>query len=173
VLIGAVLIYAELQGAAPGSGPWRAEYYPRPDFEGVPTIQRDQEVDFDWGYRVIHPELPKDRVTARWDTCLLLDESVNAAFHLTSDDGSRVFVDGELLVDNWGKHRMRARGEFKKLDPGIHHLRVEYMEHTKNAQMHLAVSFDEDEPPDGLPADLLRYPGDDLDENDPCGKVSP
>ena len=45
------------------------------------------------------------------------------AFGIASDDGSRLWVNGQLVVDNWGNHGMRTVDSSKiKLDgisPGV------------------------------------------------------
>src|SRR5215471_15075068 len=49
-------------------------------------------------------------------------------FSLTSDDGSRLSIDGQLVVDNDGSHPPRTREETVMLRRGIHTLRVEYFQ---------------------------------------------
>ena len=49
-------------------------------------------------------------------------------FGLLSDDGSKLFVDEKLLIDNDGLHTPRAIGAKKKLTAGIHSIRVEYFQ---------------------------------------------
>ena len=49
-------------------------------------------------------------------------------FTLTSDDGSRLSIDGGLVVDNDGTHPPRTREESVMLRRGIHTLRVEYFQ---------------------------------------------
>jgi PA14 domain-containing protein len=50
-------------------------------------------------------------------------------FVLTSDDGSKLFIDGEMLIDNDGLHLtlQPQEGEID-LDPGIHRIRVPYFQ---------------------------------------------
>ena len=43
-----------------------------------------------------------------------------------SDDGSKVYVNKELVVDNDGSHAMRLRKGEVALEKGWHHLKVEY-----------------------------------------------
>ncbi len=45
----------------------------------------------------------------------------------SSDDGSRVFFDGKLLVDNWGDHAVESKSATVQLKAGsIHDVRIEY-----------------------------------------------
>lgn len=51
-------------------------------------------------------------------------------FHLTSDDGSRMHLDGELLVDNGGVHGKRTVSEEVELSFGLHSIQVQMYEVT-------------------------------------------
>ena len=84
-----------------------------------------------------------------------------------ANDAARVFIDGESVVNAWDKDKKtgkRGHGSATiELDAGIHHLRVEYFESLGSADIKFAASFDESIP-GPLSAEILRYPGDDLDE---------
>ena len=47
-------------------------------------------------------------------------------FYTRSDDGTRLYLDDELLVDNWGKHDPKTKHEDVTLDEGIHKIALEY-----------------------------------------------
>jgi hypothetical protein len=152
-------------------GNWRAAYYPTEELEGRPDVQRVVDVDFDWIKEGPTDSIPADRFSGRYDTCLALDEDVDAAFQVVSDDGSRIWIDGKVVVDNWEKHKPTAKGKRLPLAAGVHHLRVDYFELKHDASIHLTASFDEDEPPSPIPARMLEFPGLEFDEADaanPC-----
>lgn len=152
-------------------GSWRGAYYPTEELLGEPDIQRVVDIDFDWGKEGPTDSIAADRFSARWDTCLALDEDVDAAFQVVSDDGSRIWIDGKVVVDNWEKHKPTAKGKRLSLAAGVHHLRVDYFELKYDASVHLTASFDEDEPPSPIPARMLEFPGMEFDEADdanPC-----
>ena len=50
---------------------------------------------------------------------------------LTSDDGSRLFIDGELAIDNDGLHPPITKFAQKTLAGGIHDIRVTYFQGPK------------------------------------------
>lgn len=150
-------------------GSWRGAYYPTEELVGEPDVVRVVDVDFDWGKEGPTDSIAADRFSARWDTCLALDEDSDAAFQVVSDDGSRVWIDGKVVVDNWQKHRPTAKGKRLTLAAGVHHLRVDYFELKHDASIHLTASFDEDEPPSPIPARMLEFPGMELaDDANPC-----
>jgi len=151
-------------------GPWRAELYATKDLSGEPIVRRDGDLKFDWQRRSPHRDLPDDGFSARWDTCMVLDEDLEVAFQLISDDGSRLWLDGEEVVDNWGRHGERSRGADVTLSAGVHHLRIDYFDERHAAMLELRASL-HGEPPDSLPVRILRYPGDELDPSDPCASA--
>jgi hypothetical protein len=51
-------------------------------------------------------------------------------FETTSDDGSRMWIDDELVVDNDGGHGMRFRGGRVALREGLHQVRVDWFQGT-------------------------------------------
>lgn len=150
-------------------GPWRGAYYPSKIFEGQPDVQRERDVAFDWHEQPPTESIPSDFYSARFDSCLMLDEPTEVAFMLVSDNGSRLFVDGELHIDNWAVRRLPAvAGARMTLGAGVHHLSVEYFEDRGEARLHLTASFDESSPPGPIPTERLAFPGLELDEHDPC-----
>ena len=84
---------------------------------------------------------------------------------LVSDDGARLLVDGNVVIDNWGVHERRSRGAQVQLQPGRVHLRVEYFDERGPAMVALAASFD-GEPPAAIPVRMLESPGENA--QDPC-----
>jgi glucose/arabinose dehydrogenase len=57
--------------------------------------------------------------------------------YLRSDEGSKLWVDGALVVDNDGRHGMRERSAVVNLAAGYHDVRVEYFENTGSAGLQL------------------------------------
>ncbi|KIG13138.1 putative glucosesorbosone dehydrogenase [Enhygromyxa salina] len=169
-------IYVALTAEIEGEGPWRASYFADRKLEGSPIHQRELSVDHDWGKDAPHEAVPPDKFSVRWDTCLRIDDEQTAPviLQINANDGARVFVNGESLIDGWERDsgtRRRGIGTGEvTLAPGLHHLRVEYYESMGSASMKLAAAFD-DNAPGPLSPDRLVYPGDAFDEDDPCAAV--
>ncbi|HEV1284174.1 MAG TPA: PA14 domain-containing protein [Bryobacteraceae bacterium] len=49
-------------------------------------------------------------------------------FSLTSDDGSKLYIDGDLIVDNDGIHATQERSGTVRLSRGVHDIRVSYFQ---------------------------------------------
>ena len=50
------------------------------------------------------------------------------AFGLTSDDGSKLYIDGRVIIDNDGQHVPASCKGAVELAPGVHTLRVSYFQ---------------------------------------------
>jgi hypothetical protein len=168
------LTYAALKTEVPGDGPWRATYFSDRKLENQAKVMRELDINHDWSKDAPMEALPPDKFSGRWDTCLRIAESDAVVLQVNANDGARVLIDGELVIDAWEKSaetRKRGFGSIElPLEPGIHHLRVEYFESLGAASIRFAASFD-GELPAALPSERLLYPGDDLDEDDPCADV--
>ena len=89
--------------AAPSSGPgaWWGDYFDNPDLSGAPVLSRlDDAVNFSWGSGSPGSEVASDNFSARW----VRDEWFAGGtyrFNILSDDGVRVWVGDQLVVDEW------------------------------------------------------------------------
>ncbi len=145
---------------------WRAAYFGNERLEGQALVREERDVTHDWQRGGPLEGIPEDYFSARWDTCLTLERAQSVAFQLTSDDGSRLIIDGQPAIDIWGRHiRSLTRGADVSLQAGMHHLRVEYYERVSVASVTLAASFDGKRPRPIAP-ERLRFP--DGDGQHPC-----
>jgi hypothetical protein len=60
-------------------------------------------------------------------------------FRLHSDDGSYLFIDGAMVIENDGKHRPLSRSGSIQLGAGEHHLRILYAQTTDRMALQLFV----------------------------------
>jgi PKD repeat protein len=68
-----------------------------------------------------------------WDGYLRVTEDNTYTFYLSSDDGSWLWVDEAMIVDNGGLHSPQTRTGSVHLIPGYHHIRVKMFENTGQA----------------------------------------
>lgn len=59
-----------------------------------------------------------------------IPKTAHYQFYLSSDDGSRLYIDEQLVVDNNGLHGMEEMAGTAPLAAGYHRIRVEYFEKT-------------------------------------------
>ena len=92
------------EATADGSG-LDATYYAGKGFGGaVLGSEVDARVHRNYGGGDIGGSGRRDHVTARFEGKVQADEAGSYQFRTKSDDGVRVYVGGELIVDNWTDH---------------------------------------------------------------------
>lgn len=80
-------------------------YFDNRDLSGEPVICRSEErIDFDWTGRSPAPGVPPTNFSARFTGKLLPPEDGEYLLAVTSDDGVRVWLDGDLVIENWTIH---------------------------------------------------------------------
>ncbi|WP_405410320.1 alkaline phosphatase family protein [Maribacter sp. Asnod1-A12] len=66
----------------------------------------------------------KPNTLFKFTSMLKIEEKGNYEFAIRSDDGSKLFIDGELVVDNDGDHGVRTKNGSIDLEKGIHAIEV-------------------------------------------------
>ncbi len=121
---------------------WDAKYWGNATLTGDTVITRqDAALDFDWGEGSPGTGVPVDNFSARWERQISIaaDESGNYIFTVEVDDGVRLYVDDELLIESW---IVQAKATYKatvSLSEGQHDIRVDYYESSGEAS--IAVSW--------------------------------
>lgn len=116
---------------------WKGEYWNNRTLNGVPALVRnDARLDFNWGTDAPYAGLPGDNFSARWTRALTFD-AATYRFRLTMDDGARLWIDNQLVIDEWRDGAERERTVDVGLAAGTHTLRVEYYESAGNARVRL------------------------------------
>jgi hypothetical protein len=96
-------------------------------------VRNDRNIDFYWGSHAPTNGLPSDDFSARWSRKVTFDAGVYR-FYAEADDGIRLYVDGDLALDEWHD---RNGNEVFTVDltlGGKHKLVVEYYEHIGEAR---------------------------------------
>lgn len=107
---------------------WNALYFANNALTGEAVVSRlDNMVDFDWGGAEPAPAVPADQFSARWTRTDTLVGGLYT-FYLEADDGMRVYVDDELVVDQWGYQGPVVKTYPVQLVAGEHEIKVEYFE---------------------------------------------
>jgi beta-glucosidase len=115
-----------------------AEYFSNPNLRGEPVLRRiDRTVDFMWDDASPAPGIPGDSAfSARWQGTLKAPEAGDYVFAVASDDGSRVYLDGREIINNWKKHALaHAETEVHLEKDQTCHVRVEYFNAAAKAAM--------------------------------------
>jgi hypothetical protein len=116
---------------------WRGEYFNSPDLSGTPALVRDDSaIAFDWGNGSPGSGVPIDNFSARWTRTLYFTGG-RYRFQTSVDDGVRLWVDDQLLIDEWNDGPERDFTADYTLDSGDHDVAVEYYDNVGDACMHL------------------------------------
>jgi hypothetical protein len=95
----------------------------------VPNVTKVSEtIDFEDQEAVngVSEKIPPGAFAVKWTGEVLIKKAGTYTFYTSSFDGSRVFVDGELVVDNSGYHARQTRSGEVKLWEGYHTVVLDY-----------------------------------------------
>jgi GH43 family beta-xylosidase len=107
------------------------------DTSGGSRRQVDSTVDFNWGTGA-PAGLTADHFQATWTGQVRANYSELYNFATTSDDGVRLWIAGEVVIDDWSNHTATVDTGSKWLEAGKwYDLKVEYYENTGAAQIGL------------------------------------
>ena len=125
--------------AKPGEHGLRAEYFANKELKGPPSLIRiDPQVNMDWGTGSPGGSLPIDGFSARWTGRFVSPESGDFELALGSDDGARLYLDNQLVIDSWGDHGYAVEKKTMHLEAGrSYDIRLEYYEGTGTAMARL------------------------------------
>ncbi|SDN22597.1 glycoside hydrolase family 3 C-terminal domain-containing protein [Actinacidiphila guanduensis] len=116
----------------------KGEYFANKTLSGTPAVTRDDpNIDFDWGTGSPAAGIPADGFSARWTGTLTAPTTGTYTLSATSDDGSRIYLDGKLVVDNWSDHgATTVTSTPVTLTAGEGHaLTVEFYDNAQNASV--------------------------------------
>ena len=126
--------------AVSGSGLY-GEYYRGKGFRERLLTRTDAMVNFNWGAGSPDPLVPADHFSVRWTGWVQAPSSGQYSFFVTSDDGLRLWIDGELIIDFWIDQGATERSGSARLEANHKHdIRLEYYENGGAASCQLAWS---------------------------------
>ena len=114
---------------------WYGEYFSNPNLQGSAVFNRDDGssgIAFDWSNSTPGSGIGHDFYSVRWTRTVYFPAG-NYTFYLTSDDGSRLYIDGNLSIDQWQVQSVRTVGRTVTLSEGFHTLRMEYFQNQEKA----------------------------------------
>lgn len=94
----------------------------------------DATVDFNWQSGGKATNLPSDNFSVRWTGQVRPQYSETYTFYTQADDGTRLWVNGELLIDDWTNHAVREKQGQITLQAGEKYdIKLEYFENKGKA----------------------------------------
>ena len=121
-----------------GLQPWTGSYYSNMTLSGSPVLVRqDAALNFNWGGGSPGPGVPGTNWSAKWDSSQYAPYSGNYTITVTADDGVRVWVDGNLIIDQWHDQPPTSYSATGYLNAGWHNIHVEYYQDVGGSQLQL------------------------------------
>ena len=136
------------RGATPGTpwpmvenldcgGWWKGEYFANVSLEGDLTIVRcDEDVNFDWEDGSPWVLINADQFSARW-TRRVSFESGTYTFRAFSDDGVKLSLDGDQVIDEWRPQHKEHKKDIP-VDQGEHVIEMQFYDETGEAVAQLS-----------------------------------
>jgi PKD repeat protein len=133
-----------------------ATYYNNIDFTGATVTRYDPTVDFDWGPGSPDPSLGNDTYSVRWTGQVSPLYSQTYTFYSRTDDGARVWVNDQLIIDRWVDQAVTETSGTISLVAGQYYdIRMDYYENSGDAEAHLSWSSPS-QPKEIIPQSRLR-----------------
>ncbi|MBW4578140.1 MAG: hypothetical protein KME42_01020 [Tildeniella nuda ZEHNDER 1965/U140] len=116
----------------------RAQYYQGKDFTNLKWSQIDPTVNFVWGTNAPNWIVPADNFAVRWTGQVQAKTSETYTFYTRSDDGIRLWVNGQLLINNWTDHDViENSGSIALVAGQSYDIKLEYYDSTGGATSQL------------------------------------
>ncbi len=113
-----------------------------PTFNVAPSLVRtDAVVNFDWGNGSPDPKISADDFTARWTGSVQPQFDETYTFYTSTDDGVRLWVNGQLIIDEWVDQGVTEwSGSIQLNAQQLYNIRMDYYENGGGAGASLSWS---------------------------------
>ncbi|UQZ81097.1 Endo-1,4-beta-xylanase A precursor [Paenibacillus konkukensis] len=116
----------------------KGEYFDNADFTDLKITRTDANVNFNWGAGAPDPSMGADSFSVRWTGQIRPQYSQKYQFYAGFDGGVRLWVNGELLLDQWSDQTAAEWTSFITLTAGTDYdIRLDYYSNTGNASVKL------------------------------------
>ena len=120
-------------------GGLKAEYFAGEEYLfGDPVVSRvDPQIDFNWNQNPPDPAIDRLLFSVRWKGEITIPATGTYTFIARSNDGARIYVNDELIAEDWTSHTVSDTGGTITLEAGVYPIAVEYFQNGGSAEMHL------------------------------------
>ncbi len=134
------------------------EYFYGTHFDVLAVRRIDPALSFSWKEESAWPNGPRDAFSARWTGYLDFPRGGDAAFVLSADGAARLLIDGaQVVFVDAGGHGGTSRTAERALEPGLHALTLEFVEHGHTAGVRLAWAEEKGKKPDRIGSERLFH----------------
>ena len=133
-----VIVNIDAAGYMLGAGSFTGEYYqgnpgPSPEFGELVLTREDPVIDFYWDENSPDPSMEAEHFQVRWTGDVFASVDGNYQFRTQSDDGVRLMVDGDTLINQWYDYGGANFNADVNLNQGMHEVVLEYYENEGGA----------------------------------------
>ena len=115
------------------AGQFRTEYYNNRFLSGSPVFtQCESDINYDWGWVGPGNGVGNDNFSVCWTGRFSFDTG-NYTFRARADDGIKVWVDGDLIINEWKDQPAMEYKQERSISAGEHEVKVEYYENAGRA----------------------------------------
>jgi fibronectin type 3 domain-containing protein len=133
----AVIPQAQLYPPATGNG-LQATYFTNTDLTGTTVSRTDATVNFNWGTSSPASGITAGHFSARWTGEVQAVETGTYTFRTYSEGGVRLWVNGQLIINDWTNHAPTYDTGTITLQAGqLYTIKLEYFADTAGAVMEL------------------------------------
>jgi hypothetical protein len=127
-------VQKEVTGNCTASGEFKAEYFNNKELSGAPVFTRCEKapINHNWGAGGPGNGIGNDNFSIRWTGSADFSNDI-FNFVAVSDDGIRVWLDNNQIINNWEVHGVTPNLATRRVSAGKHNLRVEYFENNGGA----------------------------------------
>jgi hypothetical protein len=141
-----------------------AQYFNDPKLQNEVVSRTESHVSFDWQKSSPSTEVPVDGFTARWTGYVQAAKSETYKFSVLSDDGVRLWVNDQLIVNKWRVQSAKSWSGTIALEAGKYYaIKLEYFENAGYASCKLKWSSATTPlqiiPPSKFSTELQQAPG--------------
>ncbi len=110
-----------------GSGNFFGCYYSGRNLKELKFTRIDNAIDFNWGYSVLGPGVGPEQFSVRWQGQFQFEDG-DYLFTAATDDGQRLYIDDQIVLNQWYEHSAIPFEVKHRMTPGVHTIRLEYFQ---------------------------------------------
>ena len=129
------------QDPSPGQNGLSATYYDNINLTGTTVSRIDPTIDFDWGGGSPDSAIDSNTFSVRWMGKIEPQFSEIYTFYTRTDDGVRLWVNNQLIIDNWKNQSVTEKsGTITLLAGNKYDIKMEYYDNKGRAVSQLRFS---------------------------------
>lgn len=123
---------------APAASGLTGTYFDTATFTAEKLTRVDPTINFAWGTGSPSTKIAADTFSVRWTGKIIPLANTNYTFYTESDNGVRLWVNGQLIINSWAAHTLKEdRGTMSLSASQAYAVKIEYYENTGPATVKL------------------------------------